>query len=309
MSWVCAVFALASAFAGAPAAPKLDGAFIQYSPATARLTAEDWRAEMDAFHEAGLRILVLQWLKAGERRYIPDEPGGVDATEIILAYADAHDIQVFVGLAHDDGWWAGWSDPAYLDRTAAENIRAAEQAWGRYRGHASFAGWYIPQELWDEHTDQQLDLLRGFLRKVSARCNELAPGKPVSIAPFFAGTVPPERLRAAYTRLLDDAGIDILMLQDGVGARAWDDRVEEAVTPYFRAMKAACDATQVRLWADLECFTKVGERGFAPAHVDRLRRQLAAEAPFVERIVAFDFFHYLSPRRGERQKLLYDSLQ
>jgi hypothetical protein len=43
-----------------------------------------------------------------------------------------------------------------------------------------------------------------------------------------------------------------------------------------------------------------------PAPLDRIRRQLAAESPFVESFIMFDFFHYMSPRRGAAQKRLYD---
>ena len=35
-------------------------------------------------------------------------------------------------------------------------------------------------------------------------------------------------------------------------------------------------------------------------------RQLEAVAPHVERIVTFDFFHYISPFRGAAQRELYE---
>ena len=35
-------------------------------------------------------------------------------------------------------------------------------------------------------------------------------------------------------------------------------------------------------------------------------RQLAAVSPYVDKVVTFDFFHYMSPLRGEPQRRLYE---
>src|SRR5207302_1326478 len=99
----------------------------------------------------------------------------------------------------------------------------------------------------------------------------------------------------------------ILTVQDGVGARGWDASAQERVTPYFQAFRDACLAGGVEIWSDLESFRLKPDKSFAPADAARIGRQLAAEAPFVDRFVTFDFFHYLSPRRGELQKTFYEA--
>ena len=35
-------------------------------------------------------------------------------------------------------------------------------------------------------------------------------------------------------------------------------------------------------------------------------RQLKAVAPYVDKIVTFDFFHYMNPHRGDSQRQLYE---
>jgi hypothetical protein len=71
-------------------------------------------------------------------------------------------------------------------------------------------------------------------------------------------------------------------------------------------MRAACDATGVEMWADTEIFHHGKDPSRSePATIDRIKRQLAAESPFVRSFVMFDFFHYMSPHRGHAQKSLY----
>jgi hypothetical protein len=116
-------------------------------------------------------------------------------------------------------------------------------------------------------------------------------------------------MRTLYDELLDGAGIDIMMVQDGVGARGWDANLEEKVVPFFRMFAEVCKRHGVSLWCDLESFRRKDpekETGFLPTDPDRLARQLKAVAPFVETIVTFDFFHYMSPHRGDAQRALYD---
>jgi hypothetical protein len=64
----------------------------------------------------------------------------------------------------------------------------------------------------------------------------------------------------------------------------------------------------VALWSDLESFRQDPDdpKRFLPAGIDRIRRQLDAEAPYVAKFVTFDFFHYMSPYRGEAQRQLYE---
>ncbi len=273
-----------------------------------KLGAPAWRRELDAMRRARIDRIVVQWLREDQTDFIPADPKAVDPTEVLLDEADAHGMQVFIGLTMEAAWWNRWSDADYLDHAAADNLRIARKAWDRYGGHRSFAGWYVPQEMWDgAYSDDQIARLQAFFARVSAGCKALSHGKPVATAPFFEGTAPPDSVERLYTRFLHGAGIDILMLQDGVGARGWDDQVAEHTVPYFRAFRNACRADGVELWSDLESFRLAPKpsTGFLPADAARIGRQLAAEAPYVRRFVTFDFFHYMSPYRGAAQKALY----
>ena len=294
---------------------RLDGGFIQYQPWMAKLDERAWQQELEAMRKARMQTIVLQQLQHETTRYIPDSSAAPDPTGIILSYADAHGMEVFIGLAVDSGWWkcGQWQD--YLDAAALKNMALADEIWKRYGSHRSFVGWYLPQEMWEgPFTDEQVALARHLFHRLSDHCRSLSKDepKPVALSPFHTGRVPPSEIEKLYRDLLRGSGVNIVMLQDGVGARGWDDRMADMVVPYFEAMERACWANHVEFWANIECFklvsrTSSGPKEFAPADAQRLSRQLTAVAPFVRRIVTFDFFHYMSPyRQDERARKLYE---
>jgi hypothetical protein len=296
-------------------APRLTGGFIQYQPWMMSLAASDWRRELAAMRRAGMTLVIVQWLASGGNRYMPDGPGHVDPTEVILEEADRTGMEVFVGLTTDEDWWDHATEAAYLKGAAAASTAVAEEGWIRYGSHPAFAGWYMPQETWDGDFDvAQVGRLRTFFRTVTDRCHALSGGKPVGTSPFFAAKVTPAVVERTYTDMLRGSGLDILIPQDGVGAQGCETDVEGHVVPYFRAYESACRATGVRLWSDVESFRIVNgpplndkPTEFVPADVRRLARQMTAEAPLASRLVTFDFFHYMSPYRGTTQKALYDA--
>jgi hypothetical protein len=253
----------------------------------ATLDEHAWQRELDAMQKAGMRIIILQQLQQETWRFIPDSPQAPDPTEIILSCADAHQMKVFVGLATDSGWWKcnQWKD--YLDSAAVKNMTLADEIWKRYGSHQSFAGWYLPQEMWEgPFTEAQVALARRFFRRLSGHCKSLSGSapKPVAISPFHKARATPAEVEKLYRDFLRDAGVDILMLQDGVGAKGWDDEIEEKVVPYFGAFGRACRANHVEFWANIECFKLVGRtssgvKELAPADAERLDRQMAAAAP------------------------------
>lgn len=314
---LAAVVALTPGCAGTSPSARLriEGGFIQYQRWMTKLDERAWHQELAAMRKAGMDMIILQHLQQGDWKVMPNSPQATDPTEIILRYADAHQMKVFVGLGSDAGWWKcnQWKD--YLDSAAAKNMTLADEIWKRYGSHQSFAGWYLPQEMWEgPFRDEQVVLARRFFRRVGDHCKSLSgkSPKPVAISPFHKARVTPDAVEKLYCEFLRGAGVDILMLQDGVGAKGWDDEIEGRVVPYFDAFSRACRVNRVEFWANIECFKLVGRttsggKELAPADAERVNRQIAAAAPYVRRFVTFDFFHYMSPyRQDERAKKLYD---
>jgi len=286
--------------------PRLDGGFIQFQGWMMDLSTADWKRELEAMRAAGLKVIVIQHLENGRRSFIPSDDRAPDPTRLILDFADAHGMRVFLGTRADEGWWRWNAD--YLTRSLDGRKRLVRTIHARYGTHRSFAGWYLTEEVSGNLSPDRVRLLRDYFRAQSDSCKSLR-NQPVAFAPYFSHLTPLDSMRAIYDALLDGAGIDVLMLQDGVGARGWDRDLEERVVPYFRMFRQVCDRRGVPLWADIESFRRRDperETGFVPTTPERLIRQLKAEAPHVEAMVTFDFFHYMSPHHGDAQRALYE---
>ncbi len=286
---------------------RIEGTFVQFWWSMREVTPAQWEREFGAMRRAGLHTIILQWAQSDGRNLF-EAP---DPFPEILDTAHRQKMRFVFGLRHDGRWWREWGNPDYLRAETRESIALAQEVHRRYGKHPAFAGFYIPYELWDApFTETQLRQLGEMLRGIGRACRQVAPGKPVFLAPFFAGGIPSERFEQSWLSLLEGRPVDVVALQDGVGARGWDEEIERRVPPYFAAMQSACRQRGVKLWCDLECFRLTNNDPsrpqFAPASAERIVRQLKAVSPFVERVVTFDFYHYMSPYRGEAQKALYE---
>jgi hypothetical protein len=286
---------------------------------------------------AGMDTVIIQWvrhIKASEYDFdFFTNPNGVDPTAEILGYVEENNkdknkskMQIFIGLEFNEDWWgnAESANAEYFKRLETDSKRSADAVWERYgksgRYKTAFAGWYLPHETWNvTYSEGQITTLRNFFKNVSVRCKKDRGNKPLAMSPIFspihysAGT--PSEVERVYTSLLTGAGVDILMVQDGVGARVWDtkEQIEKYVPPYLTAFanasRNAGEANQkknengVELWANLEAFVQMhnGDRDeqpwdAKPACINRLKMQVEAAKSVegVRKMVTFDFFHYMN---------------
>lgn len=229
----------------------------------------------------------------------------------VLDAAQALGMQVFLGLGLDPSYWQGRFDPV---QAAADNVAVMERLQELYGASPALAGWYLPEEIDDrnfirpEVHEAAMQYLAAMVQAVRER-----DGRPVMVAPYF-GIAPNGPAYAAWwDTTLSRAKVDIIALQDGVGTRRTT--AEEGV-PVFEALAEVARRHGVTLWSDLEVFEQihgwpVDDRPWqaVPAGIEQLLRQLELEAPLVEKIVVFDFTHYMSPRLGGAAETLYRDYQ
>jgi hypothetical protein len=289
----------------------LDGAFIQLWPEMlTQMNEAQWRQVLESMRAAGLRVIIVQYLRHNDTDLFP-APGKFDPTDLIMSYADGHPgTQIFLGLGYNTAWYTDWGNAEFLGSLARKNSALADTAWARYGSrHASFAGWYLPQEMWNEnYTGEQVKNLRElYYAVVSRHCKGLAADKPVAVAPFFnpnpefIGTTETpaqnaERFARLYAEFLTGSDIDIVMLQDSVGARKLEvPDFDAKVRPYFDAFNRLCAPKLKEFWADLEAYKLLPGDERRPAEPERFNKQVEMFAPLVKTAVAFDFFHYMNP--------------
>ncbi len=297
---------------------KITGTFIQFQSWMLGLDQQKWIEELDGMYQSKMDTIVIQWLKSDLTRFFPVHVKGNDPTETILNYADHHQMKVFLGLHFQKAWWTRWDDESFLTQTVKSNLSFAKLVKERYGHHPSFVGWYIPQEMSDADFDQnQIQNLRIFLKTFTSGLKKLTTRPlPVALSTFFERKLPPKAIQDIYSQILAQSGLDILMIQDGVGVHNWDTQIGEKITASTLAFQTAAQKHHIQTWTILENFSNSrtasdSNETRTPTHISRLKEQLEAHSSLpVKKVITFDFFHYMSPKRGEAQdKLFQDYLR
>ncbi len=98
-------------------------------------------------------------------------------------------------------------------------------------------------------------------------------------------------LQDLTTSFLETTRIDILMPQDGAGARNGAPSLEE-LPEYFAAMHAAAQSAHTALWSVIETYAAGRDwtgGSFSPAPLSRIREQVQKVSPYVSGFVSWIF--------------------
>ncbi len=286
---------------------KIDGTFFEFrhhntaegkywNPALEKFTAGQWREKVREISELGMEYIVVMATALYERCYFKssvfpfaDMPCE-DPIEEILSEADECGVKVFLG----NGFYGDW-------RKAGENIksqavidrsfRAMDELANLYGQHKSFYGWYFPDE-----TCIILRFSKDFIKYVnlcSARSRELTPEKKTLIAPYGTNLV----LSSDYfARSLAETDVDFIAYQDEVGVKKT--KVDRTEKIFERLRKAHDKAGRAELWADIELFTFEGmvyKSALLPADFERIRKQIENAAPYVDKILSYQYLGIMNP--------------
>ena len=251
------------------------------------------------------------WTEVGAAAWGPVEPVAWEPLRDILDAADERGMRVFLGLGLDPTFWQGQFDPL---ASAEENVALMLRLEELYGASPALAGWYLPEEI-DDRRFVAADVHEAALVYLEAmvRAAHERTGRPVMVAPYFGMNPNGPAYAAWWDATLARAPIDIIALQDGVGTRRTT--TEEGV-PVFQALAEVAARHGVALWSDLEVFEQIhgwpvdtGSWQARPARIEQVLHQLELEAPHVDKIVVFDFTHYMSPRLGGAAEELYRGYQ
>lgn len=307
---------------------RLGGSFIQ--PELVDQWSDDTLgAELTSMASNHMNDVVLQWAannydkRAGNTRtvvYPTALPGytrstSTDVVERLLSQGDRTGVNVWVGLPVSDAWWDAYAyDPWWLGVEADSAKLMARELWNKYGHHASFKGWYLSFELDNVHfgsASAQNNMI-AFYQAVVGELRRLTPRTPVAIAPFYnamntylPGWQGPAEWGQMWHNILSAADIDVIALQDGVGAA----HATPGMLPqWFSAMKnaIASSGSIAHLYSDTETF-RLGPSGLEPMVNKEIVAALDAVEPYVEGSWAFSFNHYQSPRSPFRVSAFYNA--
>lgn len=265
-----------------------------WNDVTRAFTADDWALKVGEIAALGMdTIVILSVALRGAAFYpsrvIPRRWDLVcpDPIEAVLAAADRHGLSVYIGVGYF-GAHTGAVAADDVDRHLRHAVPA--ELAERYGGHPSFRGWYLPVEagITGHFADEYLE----YARNLADRCRSLAPQSKVLLAPYGTRTVVPDE---RYVEQLRALGVDYIAYQCEVGVRKT--RPDE-LPGIFANLRRAHDAAGVPLWVDLEIFTFEGETyrsPLLPAPFERIRQQLEAVSPYVEKVLCYQYLGMMNP--------------
>lgn len=264
-----------------------------WNDAVARWPDEAWELKVAEMAAAGLDTLVVGAVAVAGRPFYPSRLmpdrwrplAAADPVAAVLRSAERHGLGVYLGV----GFFQ--DDTGALGATAGEGRLRQDvprELADRYGAFDSFAGWYLPVEAGiDGHFP---DAFRRYADAMSAACRRAAE-LAILIAPYGTRTVEPD---ARFVQQLRDLPVTHIAYQDEVGVQKT--RVEELEGIYRRLEMAHREAGRP-LWTDVELFSFQGEvyrSPLLPAPPERVARQVAAQSPLVEKVLAYQFLGLLN---------------
>lgn len=266
-----------------------------------KLTDDDWREQIRGMHSLGMDTVVIQESFRNQEyygrnnipsagyhglAYYPSElfPGRAqvaahDAIEAILSEADRLHMNVFLGV----GMYA-WFD--FSKDSLDWHKKVAEELWRRYGHHPSFYGWYVSEETYGSLIPDQgeaaKDLYRQevitFFREFQGFCRQLAPEKPVMLAPNAHGMLKSKDVWPLVLAHLD------IVCPFAFHRMPPGDITGEQSAAIWQAM---CDKAQAHLWMDMEAFL-FEDKALVPRPIAGLIQDLQ-RFPNFEKILCYQY--------------------
>lgn len=229
--------------------------------------------------------------------YIRDAVGFMD---VVLSAAKNCDMQVYIGLTNDAGWWKKiFTDEAWLNDHVDISLQAARQIYDGYKNTYpdTLAGWYFWPEYWNmDCSANETALAAKFLSDYRDGLYAIDSTMPMLLSPYITDAVDAAKTQNFWTAVLSASTLrpgDIFCCQDSVGA---GHVTLDQIDVYFAAMKAAADTKPGLLfWANNEDFTPE----FKSADMGRFRQQLEITGKYTDTHISFAFCHYRNPDMGK----------
>ena len=264
---------------------------ITYDIPSSNWTKKEWCRDLDNMKKIGIDTLVF--IRGGfyGRTIYPSHHFGTENTDdfagFIMTEAAKRKMNVFMGLHISTLDWSGGDAKGEIDR----NRHFLDEVYTRYKGIPSFKGWYIPQEA----SHDELNITE-VMKGLSYLCKEKDPTMPVLISPYFNTYVTggdftveqhAEEWHSIFSRCSEQ--IDICAFQDGSAPM-------ESMSEYLSATKKLCDEFNIRHWVNTETFERDVRRMYYPIPFDILRQKLDMHKAYAEKVITFEFSHFLSPQ-------------
>ena len=255
---------------------------------------KEWRKEFALYKKIGIDTVIV--IRAGYKdkcvfptKTIPNAlPTKQDLAQLFLDLAAEHGQKLFFGTYDSGEHWLKYETQKEIDLNKAFIDEAAK----RYAQHPAFQGWYMCHETARNHLN-----ITDLFNQIARHCKQAKPA-PVLISPFPMGekqagkqnAVPLRTTFKEWDEIFEETqgAIDVCAFQDG--------QIHYHELPEFHAgIKRLADKHKIALWANVESFDRDMPIKFPPADWRNLDLKLKEAAKVAEKIVTFEFAHFLSP--------------
>lgn len=267
---------------------------------------DEWDRDFQAMARAGIDTVIL--IRCGWRKWLTypskvlEQQEGcfvppLDLVDLFLELAETYGMAFYFGTYDSGAYWHG-GQPR---REVELSMRVADEVWERYGRRTAFRGWYLSLEC-----SRNVHGITGVYADLGRHCKAISGDLPVLISPWIEGRKAVSPFGSELTKdeflsvrqherewdeiLGGIAGaVDIVAFQDGhVG-------IDEL--PDYLAVNSEIAARHgLRCWTNAETFDRDMPIKFLPIKWEKLLLKLqAAERAGMEKGIAFEFSHFMSP--------------
>lgn len=267
---------------------------ITYDIPSSNWTCDQWRKDLDNMQEIGIDTVIFIRGGMEDKSVFPSKvlstPYADDFAGFIFEETSRRGMDVYFGMYISNLDWNGGDAAGEIRK----NKLFVDEVYERYGHYPSFKGWYIPQE--QSHNCLNFaEIMRGM----SAICKDKTPDKNVFISPFFHTYitakenyfVTPEQHAEEWDKLFAYGGkdIDICAFQDGTAPM---DKMDE----FYGVTRDLCQKYNIHHWVNAETFERDVRCMYYPITFQLLRRRIEHHMKYAEKIITFEFSHFLSPQ-------------
>ncbi len=264
---------------------------ITYDIPSSNWTKRQWKRDLDNMKKVGIDTLIF--IRGGfyGKTIYPSSYFHTENTDdfagFIMEEAAKRRMKVYMGLHISDIDWGGGDAKGEIER----NRHFIREVYERYNGIPSFSGWYIPQEA----SKNELNIPE-VMKGLSYLCKEKDSAMPVLISPYFNTPVTggdftvsqhAEEWHGIFSRCAEQ--IDACAFQDGSAPI-------ETMREFFVKTRRLCDEFGMEHWVNTETFERDVRRMYYPIPFGLLKQKLDIHKEYAEKIITFEFSHFLSPQ-------------
>jgi uncharacterized protein DUF4434 len=273
---------------------------------------KEWDADFAHMKRMGIDTVIL--IRAGYRdflaypsAYLMDKYGcskpPVDLVQLYLELSEKYGMTFYFGIYDSGKYW----DTGDMRHEIDTNLHVIDEAYQKYGHYKSFGGWYLGLELSRK--------TKGAITSISQlgnHCKMLSKDLPVLISPWIDGkksvsaaandlskdkSISLEEHENEWNEIFDGIkdAVDIVAFQDGhVGYKELVD--------YLIVNQNLADKYGLQSWSNSESFDRDMPIKFLPIKFEKMLLKMeAAKKAGCEKIITFEFSHFMSPQSSYAQ--------